>query len=83
MCHAVLWEQAARSQRQRQRQGIGSSSDAGAPLWRGARGSGKALALVPMQVGRASPARTQTADEPLPCAQSPLLRAPLHAVASW
>ena len=29
MCHAVLWEQAARSQRQRQRQGIGSSSDAG------------------------------------------------------
>ena len=54
MCHdAVLWEQAARSQRQRQRQGIGSSSDAGAPLWRGARGSGsgKAFALVPMQVG--------------------------------
>ena len=28
MCHAVLWEQAARSQRQ----GIGFGSDAGAPV---------------------------------------------------
>ena len=66
MCHAVLWEQAARGHRQRQ--GIGSSSDAGGSGIASAGGSGKALALVPMQVGRASPARTQTADEPAMCA---------------